>query len=240
MKMNNKLGLGMEGEYNKFKIYYFLFVILVVVFLAWSAIGVGYDIAKARMVNYYLWLSLISIAFILFDNLTKKEFEEIDTVTIEKTPIHPKFLFLIGLVISIFMAFRIESTKTAFVPIPQFQLFDYRLPNAILSGVAGIVEDMFFFAFLLPTIFAFLNKRVFNNSIISAFLSILIIAFTFMLFHIFVYGLANQPAFFASFIFGLISSSLVVLTKSIIISHFLHFTNNFVASLLMVMAFVWW
>jgi len=238
--VNEEFGLGMSEEYNQYKIYYFLFIISVITFLAWSAIGVGYDIAKTRMVNYYLWLCLISVAFILFDNLTKKEFGEIDTVTIEKTPIHPKFLVLIGFVISIFMVFRIQSTKTAFVPYPQFQLFDYRLPNALLSGVAGIVEDMFFFAFLLPTIFAVLNRRVFQNFVISAFFSILATALLFMLFHIFVYGLANQPAFFASFVFGLISSSLVILTRSIILSHFLHFTNNFVASLLMVMAIVWW
>jgi len=231
--------LGQKGEWNKYKIYYFLFLIVVFSFLAWSAIGVGSNTSKARMVNYYMWLGLVALAFILFDNLTIGKFEEIDTVTIEQTPIHPKYLLIFGLILAIIMSWRILTTQTAFIPYPSFQLFDYRLPNAILSGVAGIIEDMFFFAFLLPTIFAILNKY-YQNGILSGLLAILIISFTFMGFHLFVYG-ANQPALLMTFFFGIISSTLVITTKSIIISHFLHFFNNMVASLILarVMVIFW-
>jgi membrane protease YdiL (CAAX protease family) len=226
-----KFTLGQKGEYNKYKIYYFLFLVIVFIFLAWSAIGVGAMPDKARMVNYYMWLGFIALAFILFDNMTAKQFEQIDSVTIEDTPVHPKYYLIIGAGLAIFISWRIITTQTAFVPYPSFQLFDYRLPNAILSGVAGIIEDLFFFAFLLPTFYAFINSH-FQNNIMSAVLSIIAIAFLFMSFHLFVYG-TNQPALLMSFIFGLVSASLVLGTKSIIISHFLHFTNNLTASLIM-------
>jgi hypothetical protein len=226
-----KLTLGQKGEYNKYKIYYFLFLILIFAFLAWSAIGVGAMPEKARMVSYYMWLGLVALAFILFDNLTSKKFEVIDSVTIEETPIHTKYILIIGFAFAILMSWKILTTQTAFIPYPAFQLFDYRLPNAILSGVAGIIEDMFFFAFLFPTIYALLNTH-FQNNILSSVLSVLLTAFTFMSFHLFVYG-ANQPALLMSFLFGLLSSTLVLITKTIIISHFLHFFNNCVASMIM-------
>jgi membrane protease YdiL (CAAX protease family) len=232
-KLSVKEGqLGIPKEENKSKIYYFLFIIFVILFLAWAGIGTGAHPEKNKMVNYYMWLSFISLAFILFDNLTKKEFSEIDTVTIEDTPISPKYLLLISLILGIFISFRIMTTQTAFVPYPQFQIFDFLASNAFLSGIAGIVEDMFFFSFLFPTLFAILNKRVFNNSILSFVLSILTVSFIFMTFHIFVYG-ANQPALLMSFIFAIISCAFVFITRSIIMSHAIHFFNNFTATLVM-------
>jgi len=225
------LTLGQPGEYNKYKTYYLLFLLLVFAFLAWSAIGVGADPVKRRMINYYMWMGFVALAFILFDNLTFKNFEIIDTVTIEKTPIHPKFILMIGFALSILMSWKIMTSQTAFIPYPTFQFFDHRLPNAVLSGVAGIIEDLFFFSLLFPVIYALLNRQL-QNKFISCVLSSFSISLIFMLFHLFVYG-ANQPALLMTFIFGLMSSLLVFLTRSIIISHYLHFTNNFIASLIL-------
>jgi membrane protease YdiL (CAAX protease family) len=224
------LTLGQEEEYNKYKVYYILFLLLIFAFLAWSAIGVGADPVKRRMVNYYMWMGFVALAFILFDNLTFKKFDIIDTVTIEKTPIHPKFILFLGFVLSILMSWRIITSQTAFIPYPTFQFFDHKLPNAVLSGVAGIIEDLFFFSVLFPVIYALLNMQL-QNKFISGVLSCFSISFIFMLFHLFVYG-TNQPALLMTFLFALLSSSLVFLTRSIIISHFLHFSNNFVASLI--------
>jgi hypothetical protein len=221
--------LGEEKEWNKYKIFYLIFMILIVAFLAFSWLGQTTP-TKKEMVSFYAWLSLVSLAFILFDIATTKSFEEIDSVTIEKTPINIKYILIGGIILSIVLGVRIYTTNSAWVGYPKFQFFDSKYANAILSGIAGIVENWFFFAFLTPTIFAILEKHLFKNYILTAIIVVLLSSFIFMIYHIFVYA-TNEFALVSVFLFGLVNSILVITLKTIIVSDCLHFANNVVASL---------
>jgi hypothetical protein len=221
-------GLGEKKEWNKYKIFYLIFMVLVVAFLAFSWLGQTTP-ARKEMVSFYAWLGLISLAFILFDIATLHHFEEIDSVTIEKTPINVKYILIGGILLSIVLGFRIYTTNSAWVGYPKFQFFDSKYANALLSGVAGIVENWFFFSFLTATIYAILYKLT-KNPILSAIITLLLISIIFMVYHIFVYA-TNELALVSVFLFGLINSILIITTKSVIISDCLHFTNNVVASL---------
>jgi hypothetical protein len=222
--------LGEKKEWNKYKIFYLIFMVFVVAFLAFSWLGQTTP-ARKEMVSFYAWLGLISLAFILFDIATLHHFEEIDSVTIEKTPIHIKYILIGGILLSIVLGFRIYTTNSAWVGYPKFQFFDSKYANALLSGVAGIIENWFFFAFLAPTLFAILEIHLTKNYVLTAIIVVLLSSFIFMVYHIFVYA-TNEPALVSVFLFGLINSILIVTTKSIIISDCLHFTNNVVASLI--------
>jgi hypothetical protein len=231
-------GLGEKKEWNKYKIFYLAFMVLVVAFLAFSWIGQT-TIYKKQMISFYAWLGLISLAFILFDLATLHHFEEIDSVTIEKTPINPKYIILIGFAFALVLGIRIYTTNSAWVGYPKFQFFDNKYANSLLSGVAGVVENWFFFAFLTPTLFAIFLKYIIKNPILTSIITIFLIAFIFMVYHIFIYA-TNQLALLSVFLFGLINTILIISLKSVIVSDFLHFANNFVASLISAgIAIIW-
>ncbi len=237
--MTKIMGLGQPGEYNKYKIYYFVLIIVLFAFIAFSWIG-QVSIEKKMMVSFYAWLGLLSIAFILFDNLTTKKFDFIDTVLIEKTPVSPKIIAMIAIAMSIVLGTRIFTQHKAFVPYPTFQFFDHSVPNAILSGVAGIMENMFFFSFLFPTIYILLSKYLFKEKYMSAIISILLSSFIFMMYHIFVYAV-NEVALVSCFLFALLNTSLIYIFRTTMIADALHFTNNVIASLVMAgVSFILW
>lgn len=222
-------GLGEPREENKYKIYYFLWILAIFVYIGWAWIGV--KTSAKLMVSYYAWLGLFAVAFILFDNLTKGTWGWLDTVTLEKTPINPKWILLGSIVLSVILGARILVTQSAFIPYPKFQIFDYAFPNALLSGAVGVIENLMFFSLLLPTFFVILNSRFFKNFLLSGIASILGISILFMVYHIFVYG-ANEPAMLSTFLFAMINGILVVTLRTTMVCDALHFTNNVVAFLI--------
>ena len=219
--------LGTPGEENKYKIYYFTFMIFVFLYLAWAYIGS----TNKLLVNFYMWFGLLALIFIIFDNLTAKRFGFIDTITVEKSWIDQRVVLALAIIFALVLGSKIQAEQKAFINYPQFQIFDERLPNAILSGFAGIVEDWVFWGFLTPTL-ASIIMFFSRNEVLAILMSILLVSGMFMIYHIFVYG-SNQQALISAFIFGLIGTTTTILFRSLIIINALHFVNNFTASLLM-------
>lgn len=219
--------LGTAGEEYKYKIYYFLFIIFIFLFLFWSWIGKS---SAREMIQFYILFGLFALFFILFDNLTFKKFDFIDSVTIEQPKIKflsPKACFVISIIFSILLSLNIFFTKQAWVNYPKFQLFDSKFLNAVLSGVCGIVENLVFFSFLLPTTYAIMMKKT-ESVIYSSLISLAFVCLTFSLFHIFVYG--TQPtALFSTVVFSSICSLTVLATRNMMIADALHFSNNLIA-----------
>lgn len=233
-----EFGLGEKSEWNKYKIYYLIFMIFVVGFLAFSWIGQTSPYKK-QMVMFYSWLAFVSLAFILFDLATSGSFEEIDSILVEKTPIHLKYIFVLSLISSLLLGARIYTTNSAWVGYPKFQFFDSKYADSFLSGIVGIVENWFFFALLAPTIFVNLNKYVFKQSIMAGIITVFLSSFIFMIYHIFVYA-TSQPALLTVFLFGLVCTTSTLILRTVILADFLHFTNNFIASLIHAgVAIVW-
>ena len=105
-------GLGTAGEANKYKVFYLIYMFVLLAFVLWSSIGKA--TARMDIMFYVIFAVAIGVIPVLFDNLTKKSFEEIDTVTIEKpSPVGVKMQFIIAIIISTVMASHIFITGTA-------------------------------------------------------------------------------------------------------------------------------
>ena len=221
--------LGTRGEEYKYKIFYFGWVIFIFLFLFWSYIG---NLSAREMVQFYIWMGLFALFFILFDNSTKKRFEYVDTVTIEKPRwsfLSPKLSFILALAFSVLLSYNIFTAKKAWVNYPSFQVFDNKLLNSFLSGACGVVENWVFFAFLFPTLYKILTKKF--NIMVGLLLSLSISAFVFMTFHIFRYGYM-ESALLSTLIFAFVVELTIFTTKNMIIADMLHLTNNLVANLM--------
>ena len=229
--MSIQYGMGSASEASKTKIYYILWMFGVLGFLFWAWIGQTSGSTKMAVLYYILFGFIMGVTPVLFDNATKKGMmESLDTVTVEQpTPIRPKWQLIGSLLIGLLLAFRIVVTGTAFIPYPQFQLFDSVAANAVLSAAFGFVEQWVFFVFAFPTMFALLHKR--TESRITAFvLSSLAIAFIFMGFHLFVYA-ANETALFSVFVFAYFNTVPMYFLRSTIFGDVCHGFNNFFATL---------
>jgi len=223
------IGLGTPNEDYKAKLYYFLYVIFAFLYLFWAWIG---KTEARQMISFYLMLGMFALIFIIFDNLTKKEFPYIDSITIERPtlPISPSLQFFIGLLITALLSYKIIVTGQAWVNYPQLQVFDLKIFNAILSGVVGTIENMMFFELLFPTMYAiFRFKGV--NPITSFIFGGAVSSLSFMLFHIFVYGYM-QTALISTLIFAWIVITSNYFFRSDIIGLQLHFSNNLIATLI--------
>jgi len=225
-------GLGTPGEFYKPKIYYILLMLGVLLFLFWAWIGTP-SVAVKEMCMFYIFFGLTALSIVLFDNATKKSFDEIDTVTIEKPRFRfltPKYQLIIGIMMSSVLAYRIITTQTAFIPYPQFQIFESQYINAFLTAIMGLVENWVFFVVLFPTIYKILHKN-FEGAEIPAFaIASILIAFIFMGYHIFRYG-AREDALISTFVFSFFNTIPMFLLRSSIVGDMLHMTNNFFAFL---------
>ena len=229
--MSEKSALGTPGEFNRYKVYYILFMMIVLGFLFFSYIGHPNPQTKQTIIYYILFGTILGIIPVLFDNATKKDFPLLDTVTIETpTKVKPIHQLFIAIVLTALLSARILITQTAFIPYPKLQVFDEPVPNAVLSGLFGITEQWAFFVFLFPTAYVLTMKFLKNNFVIAFVLSSLLTAIIFMSFHLFVYA-ARQDALVAVFVFAYFNMLPMVFFRSTIIGDSLHFGNNFVAHL---------
>lgn len=231
-KKDESLG---NPKYNKMnRLYYFVFSAILIIFFLWSGIEV-LGSGRSVMWNWYVAMLIISLIYIGFDNIKdvmgKKQYDFIDTVAIEKTPIGVRNTLLLAIGVGIMLSGSILFTNTAFINYPQFSVFDNNpVASGLLSGTAGWIENLFFFSFLFPSIFAIVYHYGIKNKITSMVVAILIISTGFSLFHVFVYG-ANQVALTSTFIFAMICSGSTGFLRSIVIADALHISNNFVATL---------
>lgn len=221
--------LGTPGEEYSYKLYYFLFIIFVFLFCFWAWVG---NVQARQSIQFYLMFAIFALFFILFDNATKKSFEFIDTITIEKPTISffsIKVVLIISIILAIFLSYNIITQKQSWIDYPKFQIFDAKVMNAMLSGFLGIIENWVFFSFLFPTIFAVFKFKKFDE-LTSFILSLILVSFSFSIFHIFVYG-SSVSAMFSTISFALVCCILTYFVRNIIIADILHFSNNFVAYL---------
>ncbi len=224
--------LGTSGEEYKHKIYYIAYMFLVLLALFWFQVGAKDPLMKQAIWYYIVFGTVLGLIPVLFDAITVGKFDQIDTVTIEQ----PKLPFagiknqlIIGVIFAIFFAWKIATTQTAFIPYPQFQFAETIQAKAVISGLFGLVEQWCFFVFLFPTAYAIAYTKT-RNTYISLLIALLSISMIFMTFHIFVYG-AMQNALFSTFVFSFMNCTLIFFLRASIVGDMMHFTNNFVATL---------
>lgn len=191
----------------------------------------------SSLATFYLLFSLVPIVAIIYDMLARRTGKSslIDTITIEKeSPVfgelnkYWKALIVAGsLAFGGWMLLGFQGkTSLQLVGAPTFQLIEPGPGgSAFASAAAALPENMFFWCFLMPTVFLFL-RRVGWHQIFAGLASVLAIAVLFTLYHVGVYG-SSAILLDQVFLFGLIGGGLTILTGSIIPVHSVHFFNNF-------------
>lgn len=213
---------------NIAKRYYFLYlaVVFLMIFLSW--IGLKSQ-AEINVTVYYMFFGVFALIFIIADILTGGRFSYIDSVTVEKTPIRPKFIVIGAVLFGIIFGVRILLTQQAFVSYPTFSILDNAYLGALLSGLFGVVEDTVFLSFMFPTMFRNFNRRT-KNRIIASLMAIATLGAVALTWHFIVYQ-ANEMALLTTFLYFSFNAVLVLLFNTTIISNVLHFTNNTIGSM---------
>jgi len=186
---------------------------------------------------------LMSFGFVIADWIIKKgnitEFEYIDSVTEEPDEKRPiflknipyKYIFIIGLLFFGMTYWQTSTYKQSIVSAPIFQAFPFATDPvflSLMSGIVGLIENLFFFGWMFPTVYANLSKF---GEYVSFPSSVMIVALVFMFYHWGVYGFADVVASTSVLMFGISNCILVYLFRSLTISNFWHFGNNFWISL---------
>lgn len=178
----------------------------------------------------YTVMGMIASIVIAMD-LSKKIQAPIDTVTDEDPRESPigisgKWKLVFGLGLMIIVGTFIATTKTSIIQAPIFGVTDVLFNEAVVSGlVGGVIETAFFFAVLMPTIYAFVNKTL-NNSVIASIMAIVGISVIFLLFHTTVYQY-DAVALNTVLIFGFMNAMVVFVIRDNWINTMIHGTNNF-------------
>jgi len=218
-------------EITKTKAFFILFYILNLAFLYYLAIGATE--AERTVIYYYVGLEVVSLVLIVaVDMLSygKKELPYVDSVIHESnSPLSLKAQIALGTILSVFIGIWISSTGQAFVKANPFgvtfQIMETKVGKALLSAlVGGVIETLFFFGLLYPSLHAFLEAKLgFPGTILAMFLGALI----FTLYHNIVYETV-ETALYTVFFFGFVFNVLpVFFLRSLVIPTMLHFCNNF-------------
>lgn len=196
--------------------------------------------AKATA-EFYINLGMIFVGVFVIDAIFVKgmgrkmrDADIPDTMTYEeqsplgfKLPGFAKILLVTGSLLLagyIFVSVGAQPTMSI-VSAPTFQLIDIGTTgSAFLSGSVGIVEDLFFFGFLGPTIFSllffFTGKKILALG--AAWVAAPVI---FMLYHLGRYG-ASSAALDSVLVFGFVSMTLAIFLGNLLPVHAIHFGNN--------------
>jgi len=236
-------------EFYPPKSLYLIFIFGIYLFLAYSLIPTLPSLSTvesvlkaviAPTVLFYIVLMLIGEPLFIVDLFTEKKFEQIETVTVDDPEdslleetigisLSIPNQLLIGLFISALLAFAILQNGFGVVGVPEFFVFSAVFGNALLSALAGFVEDRTILGIVGPTI-----RKNFEGALGSRFFASMIAVFLgslfFMAYHSWRYGF-NQLALASTFTFSLLSLFFIEFTNSTIISHMLHGTNNGLVSL---------
>ncbi|MEM5866325.1 MAG: hypothetical protein QXG39_00195 [Candidatus Aenigmatarchaeota archaeon] len=211
--------------------YTILELILLGIVILWFS-WVGANIPDFWQVAQYYWVLAISAIVLLpIVNMLIPE-------KLEKPLWKPKFIFvfLMGLAISVLVAILYSQTGYQAVSAPTFQIIPITgVEKALISGLAGIVENSFFF-FVLPFFFCgivLLLGRVLKIDLTFTFPVVFILSsiFGFSVWHTYRYGATNIPAMMSVVFFGVVNSIIVYVTKQLIVAHLWHFTNNFIITI---------
>ena len=229
--------LGSDKRTAKKGIYLSLTFALIM-FLLWVTANVPQETAKALI---YSFIALTSVVFIMLDWLfVNKEF--IDSVTYEDASLRPPpfdkipfwLLMLIGLILVFYIFFSVSTTQYSYISAPKFQSTEFLTGSpffrSMLSGIAGLCENLLFYAVLFPTLYSNLNKNKKVPFFISLFLAMILTSTVFMFFHFLVYGFSELTAFLSTFIFAFINCGLVFTFRNMFLTDIFHFFNNFFAT----------
>lgn len=199
-------------------------------------VGYGWLGASETVQNtiefYFMWLLFPATVIFIIDFVTKKEMEEIDTVTWEEPHIDflsIKNMFILGIIISAVIGWQIVSQGIGLVGCPEFNIFSGKLGNSLLSGLIGFFENFLFFGSLYPTTRKIFSKH-FGSLAIGIIVALLITSGAFMGYHAWRYGM-NEVAMYSVLFFAVINIAFVQVSNSLLWSDMLHFTNNFIVTL---------
>jgi protein-S-isoprenylcysteine O-methyltransferase Ste14 len=157
-------------------------------------------------------------------------------------------LFLSALLLGSFIILTSGQQSTlSLVQAPTFQLVDPGpYGSAVLSGIAGIIENWFFFGVLLATEFALLYLAVGRRFYVAVLLVLLLNPLVFTVYHFARYS-ESPKALDSVYAFGFVCTGSTMLTGSLVLCDAWHFSNNFGVTffattpgdLLAPLAFVW-
>ena len=204
------------------------------VFLSWNLLNVPAEQFRATA---YIVLSVFFFIGVFYDIIFKKK-EYIDTILEEPKekmiiPVSRKWIFVLGIIITVFFTYRIVTLQQAIVDAPKFQIAEFTQNpywGAFLSGLVGLVENAFFFSLIFPTIAANIGSKV-GSSTAGAISAIILASMVFLGYHFFVYGLTDIAASQAVLFFGIVNCIIVYVFRSIIVADLWHFSNNFFIAL---------
>lgn len=243
MEEINSLG---TDKITKAKAYYLLLIFVLSFILLFSLANIPQEASRA---NFYLTMvSLCFIAVLIDWGLKTAKLNIIDVVTEEPREIAPiskvnklfgsyPAMFFLGLVITIYFIFNISATSQSIVAAPSFQaipieILENPIYKGFMSGIVGILENLFFFGVFFGTAYAILQRGVkfffkIENKWIALVLAVILTSLFFTGFHWFVYGTANLLALQSTFVFGALNCILKYIFRSEVIGSMWHFGNNF-------------
>ena len=222
----------MRLEETKGKWVYILYLFITTLILGYGFIGATQPIKD--ILNFYLlWLFVPSVFVFVVDFVTKRgDMEEIDTVTWEDP--HIKFLdnknmIIAGVLISAILGWQIISQGVGLVGVPEFNIFEGAIGNALLSGLIGLYENLAFFGIIYPSVRKIISKYL-DSKMLGIAVALIIASGSFMGYHAWRYGM-NEAALYSVLFFAVINVVFVQVSNSLLWSDMLHFTNNFIVSL---------
>ncbi len=218
-------------------IYYILAILLMVFFATKSE-----DRATAQ---FYMNLGIVGIVFVFVvdmllvkkANLRFRDVDVPDSVTHESEspifghipPVFHKLMFVLALLLAGAMIFFISKTPT--LQVVESPLFSIGVSfgnagSALLSGVAGTLEDLIWFGFI-PWTFIFAPVMILTrNYWLALALTFLINPWIFTVYHYFTYS-GSDLALNSIAIYAYIFTGLTILTGSLLLTSAIHFGNNF-------------
>ena len=215
-------------EFYEHKKYYIFFIFSV--FLVFGYAWIGAPAQQKDIINFYFMYFGVPFLFLfLIDLFTEKQFEDIQTTTIDEPHEHlewlsPKIQILVGIAFGALIFWKIAVTGSAFVDTIRFGIFEGVWGNALLSALVGVIEDWVFFGAVFPSVLSFTNKR-FQNVVFAFLLAAAVATASFTSYHNWRYGF-SETAMLSVAVFSIINCIVVYATQSLIISDAFHAFNN--------------
>ncbi|MHA1853748.1 MAG: hypothetical protein ACTSUF_09630 [Candidatus Heimdallarchaeaceae archaeon] len=196
-----------------------LFVLLTSVYLLYTL-----TVSPENFKWALIYTSMVLLYFVALI-LSKFYPSVIDVKTYGKKSIFPfNIMVLISFAVFFFMIIRAGTLGYSIVDAPVFSALGTGPEfEPLRSGIAGIIENRFFFCFLFFTILA--SLMIFFQKEFALPLAILINSFIFTAYHFLVYG-SQSTAILKVFIFGLISSVAIYFTRFPLLIDAIHAGSN--------------
>ena len=228
---NDRVGLG-----KAIGLVIYIFLIFFLTFLVANA-----DASVKATADFYFKLGMFGILLVIADIAIKRiairgrtDVDVPDTITHEfKSPIFGSFprwvkILVIGgsLIAGGLYAMSVSNQNiVALISSPSFQAVQLgQTGEAILSGIAGIQEDLFFWGGMAGVLFS-IFILIFKSKWIPLAIIFFLVPTIFMFYHIGRYG-ENATALNSVLFFGFIAMGVTLITGSLITAHAIHFANN--------------